>query len=455
MRILIVDDTKLARFSIKEGLDKSYLIFEADNFETAKRVLETETLDICFIDLNLDDSQELLGLKLIPIAAKQGVYVIVMSSHESDLVVQKAYDLGCKDYYSKGNEANNVSETINRYLLGKNDFNGSNLISEVFPTKNKIQKDGIISLAPIIPTMLPIYITGETGTGKTFLAEGLHRLSKKTGKFVSVNCGAMSKDLLEAELFGYGKGAYSGAVDSAEGKLRLAHGGTLFLDEIGSMSEAMQIKLLKGIEEKKFYPVNSDKEVKSDFRLICGGLDNLADLVKQGKFRLDLFQRICGFTVKLMPLRERSEDIMPTIRKSIVSMRRIVFSKDAEEALKSYDWPGNTREVIRFAEILSKTSSGLISKETIETLITSSNHKLSLVSSHHYELMKKVGLEEFLLLMKKEALRVSLANNHGVAIRVIEELKISSASYYGRSNNLKKEKNLKPTKSLSDVTVTQ
>ncbi len=449
MRILIVDDKKLARFSIKERLDKSYLVFEADNFEDAKRILETEALDLSFIDLNLDPSKDLQGLELIPLAVKRGVYSIVMSAHEKDEVVRKAYNLGCKDFYGKGNETSNVSETINRYLLGKDDFNGMNLISEVFPTKNKLQKEIIKSLASIIPTMIPIYITGETGTGKTFLADGLHRLSKRTGKFVSVNCGAVSKDLLEAELFGYGKGAYSGAVDSAQGKLKLADGGTLFLDEIGSMSEAMQIKLLKGIEEKKFYPVNSDKEVRTDFRLICGGLDNLAELVRQGKFRSDLFQRICGFPVKLLPLRERPEDIMPTIRNSISSMRRIVFSKDVEETLKRYDWPGNLREAIRFAEVLSKTSSGLITKEEIEGLITMSQDKLSVVSANHYEIMKKIGLEEFLILMKKEAIRLSLAKNEGVATRVIEELKISTATYYGRSY---KNKELNKSKRTTVVT---
>lgn len=440
MRILIVDDEKLARYTIRQRLEKTYVVFEADNFEDAKRILETEALDLSFIDLNLDPSQELQGLKLIPTAVKRGVYSVVMSFHETDEVVQRAYDLGCRDFFGKGNEDNNVSETINRYLLGKDNFNGVNLVSEVFPTKSKTQKDIITSLVPIIPTMIPIYITGETGTGKTFLAEGLHRLSKRTGKFVSVNCGAISKDLLEAELFGYGKGAYSGAVDSAVGKLKLADGGTLFLDEIGSMPEAMQIKLLKGIDERKFYLVNSDKEVKSDFRLICGGLDNLAELVKQGKFRLDLFQRICGFSIKLLPLRERPEDIMPTIKKRISSMRRIVFANEAEEALKQYSWPGNLREVIRFAEVISKTSSGRITIKDVEGLITQSSQKAPLISENHYDIIKKIGLEEFLVLMKKEAIQMSLTKNRGVASRVIEELKISTATFYGRS---KKEKQIK------------
>ncbi|MBL7663571.1 MAG: sigma-54-dependent Fis family transcriptional regulator [Bacteriovoracaceae bacterium] len=437
MRILIVDDEKLARFAIKQQFQKNFEVYEADNFFDAKKILETKVIDIAFIDLRLDDSDELMGLKLIPVAVKRGIYSVVMSSYSEDETVDKAYDLGCKDFYAKGNEDSHVSETLTKYLLGKNSFNGSILTTEIYPTKNPIQKEIIESITPFISTKVPLYISGETGSGKTFLAEGIHRLSKRTGKFIQLNCGAISKELLEAELFGYGKGAYSGAVESAEGKLMLANGGTLFLDEVGSMPEAMQIKLLKALEEKKFYAVNSDKEVKSDFSLICGGWDNLDELVKQGKFRFDLYQRICGFRVRLLPLRERIEDIIPTIKKKISEMRKVVISKEAEEALLNYSWPGNLREAIRFAEIVSRSSPGRITVGDVNKILNGSKEDEGIITSKHYELAKQIGLESFLELMKNSMMQYSVDKNGGVKRKAIEELKISTATYYGRNKKKK------------------
>lgn len=433
MRILIVDDEKIARFNIREQFEKSFEVYEADDFQQAKKLLENKVIDLAFIDLHLDDSDELLGLKLIPIAVKRGIYSVVMSSYAEDEIVDKAYSLGCKDFYEKGNERSNVSETLTRFLMERDNFNGTNLISEIFPTKNPLQREIITSIAPIIAARIPICITGETGTGKTFLAEGIHRLSKRTGKFVNVNCGAMSKDLLESELFGHGKGAFSGAVEATEGKLKLAHQGTLFLDEVGSMPEAMQIKLLKAIEEKKFYPVNSDKEVKSDFSLICGGWDNLEDLVKQGKFRLDLYQRIAGFRVRLLPLRDRPEDVLPTIKKKIATIRKVVITKDAEEELKNYSWPGNIRQAISFAVIVSRTSQGRITAQDVKKLLAGGSDKEQLITEKYYELAKQIGLEKFLALIKQEMIQHSVKMNGGANNKAIEELKISTATFYGRS----------------------
>lgn len=450
MRILIVDDERIARYAIKQQLEKSFEVYEADNYIDAKKFLETKVIDIAFIDLRLDDSDELLGLKLIPVAVKRGIYSVVMSSYSEDETVDKAYELGCKDFYAKGNEDSNVSETLTRFLLGRDNFNGSNLTTEIYPTKNPLQREIIESISPIIPTKIPFYISGETGSGKTFLAEGIHRLSKRTGRFVSLNCGAISKELLEAELFGYGKGAYSGAVESAEGKLKLAHGGTLFLDEVGSMPEPMQIKLLKALEEKKFYPVNSDKEMKSDFALICGGWDNLEELVKQGKFRLDLYQRICGFRVKLLPLRERTEDIIPTIKKKISSIRKVVLTKEAEDELKRYSWPGNLREAIRFAEIISRTSAGRITAQDVnKMLLGSQEQEENLISVKHYELATQIGLEKFLALMKQGLIQYSLQKNSGAHNKTIEELKISTATFYGRTKKKKSE----DTESISETSM--
>lgn len=206
------------------------------------------------------------------------------------------------------------------------------------------------------------------------------------------------------------------------------------------MPEPMQIKLLKALEEKKFYAVNSDKEVKSDFAIICGGWDNLEELVKQGKFRLDLYQRICGFRVKLLPLRERTEDIIPTIKKKITTIRKVVLTKEAEEALKRYSWPGNLREAIRFAEIISRTSTGKITAQDVnKVLLSSQEQEQNLISEKHYEIATQIGLEKFLALMKQGLIQYSLQKNSGAHNKTIEELKISTATFYGRTKKKKSE----------------
>lgn len=432
MKILIVDDSKLSRLTIRNNLDSSYRIAEAEDFEVGLAFLNTEPFDICFIDLNLGNKKELEGLDLITIAVKNGVYPVVMSSYEADDVVQAAYGLGCKDFYAKGNEAENVNETVRRYYDSRESFT-QELVSDIFPTKNLAQKKMIKDLAPVIATNIPIYIAGETGSGKSFLAEGTHKLSKRPGSFIEINCGAINAELMEAELFGHAKGAFTGANEAKSGKILLAHKGTLFLDELGSMPMAMQIKFLKVLDTGKFYPVGSDKMLYSDFRLICAGLDNLPELVERGLFRADLFQRLVGYSITLMPVRERPEDIMPTIRKRISSIRRIVFSGEAKEFIENYRWPGNVRQLLHFSDVLSKVSAGIVSKEQVKACILESSKRedqSSLISVEHLDLVKKIGLQEFLNVMRDEAIKLGLKKNGGKQRSLVSEFKMSSATLH-------------------------
>ena len=311
MKVLIVDDEKLARLNIVNQLDDSFTVIESNSYEDALRKIANQTFDICYIDLKLDDSKELLGLKLIPLAIKRGFYTVVMTSIEDELIAEMAYDLGCQDVYNKGNEKEHISETLNRYLLSKDSFTEGYLFKDVIQTQNTKYKDELKKLLKVLPTDIPICLLGESGTGKSHLARSIHELSKRKGKFVELNCATFSGDTLKSELFGHTKGSFTGAVSDKIGKLLEANNGTLFLDEIGSMSLEMQEGLLKAIEEKVFYPVGSNKVAKSEFRVICATLDNLETLIKSGKFRFDLFQRISGYTFTQPSLRNRSEDILP------------------------------------------------------------------------------------------------------------------------------------------------
>jgi DNA-binding NtrC family response regulator len=432
MKILIVDDEKLARMNIIKQFDSSFTIIESNSYEDALRKIENHSFDICYIDLKLSVSEELLGLKLIPLSVKKGFYTVVMTSIDDETIAEEAYDLGCQDVYNKGNEESHISETINRYFLSKESFTEDFLFKDVLPTQNKKYKEELKKLLKIIPTELPICVLGESGTGKSHLARAIHELSKRKGKFVELNCATFSGDTLKSELFGHTKGSFTGAVSDKLGKLQEAHQGTLFLDEIGSMSLEMQEGLLKAIEEKSFYPVGSNKLVKSEFRVICATLDDLEVLIKSGKFRFDLFQRISGYTFTQPALRNRKEDIFPIIKTKLLGSRKIIFKEEAKKILENYPWPGNIRELLRFAEVISLNNSGVIRAEDVTQFTKNSTFKASngLLEDYHYALIKKIGLKDFLDQFTREVVLKSLEENGNKARQAIKELGISSATFY-------------------------
>jgi DNA-binding NtrC family response regulator len=432
MKVLIVDDEKLARINILKQFDESFTVVESSSYEDALRKISNQTFDICYIDLKLDDSKDLLGLKLIPLSIKRGFYTVVMTSIEDEAIAEEAYELGCQDVYNKGNEEEHISETVNRYFLSKESFTEDFLFKDVLPTQNKKYKEELKKLLKIIPTEIPLCLLGESGTGKSHLARAIHELSKRKGKFVELNCATFSGDTLKSELFGHTKGAFTGAVSDKAGKLLEANNGTLFLDEIGSMSLEMQEGLLKALEEKAFYPVGSNKLVKSEFRVICATLDDLEILIKSGKFRFDLFQRISGYTFTQPSLRNRKEDIFPIIKAKLAGSRKIIFKEEAKKILENYNWPGNIRELLRFAEVISLNNSGVIKPEDVIEFAKSSTFKpkKDLLDDYHYELIKKIGLKEFLDQFTREVVAKSLEENGNKARQAIKELGISSATFY-------------------------
>lgn len=437
LKILIVDDEKLSRIKIRSHLS-NHQVVEAGTYEDAVSKLN-QNFDLCFIDLNLDNSGvELLGFEVLKIAVSKGIYSVVMSSLQEDDIVEHAYEIGCNDFYAKGLEKASISDTLNRYLLTKNDYLENHFFKEIFPTKSKEQKAIIKKIIPVIQTSIPICLLGESGTGKTYLAKEIHDQSKLAGAFVAVNCAAMSEELLEAELFGHAKGAYTGADSEAKGKLALANNGTLFLDEIGSMSLGMQTKLLKAIEEKSFYQVNSDKMVKSEFRLISATLDNLEEKIKSGKFRFDLFQRICGLTIKLLPLRERKEDVADLIKLEANTIsqsgRKIVFSKEAKAELENYTWPGNIRELKRLFQILSVDTFGIISKEDVRRYLQTNDQfeevAQNLLTKEQVTKALKMGLPDFLEQVEQQVILEALKYNQNAIRKTMGQLKVNQSKIY-------------------------
>jgi sigma-54 dependent transcriptional regulator, flagellar regulatory protein len=209
----------------------------------------------------------------------------------------------------------------------------------------------------VAPSDASVLIIGETGTGKELVALGIHNCSSRSdGPFVPVNCGAIPAELLESELFGHEKGAFTGAIASRKGRFELAKGGTLFLDEIGDMPLDMQVKLLRVLQEKTFERVGSASSLKSDVRIIAATHQNLDELVASNRFRQDLYYRLDVFPIEMPPLRDRANDIPLLIRKMLLPFdpsEKFSVTDKAMAALQSYEWPGNVRELINLVERLS------------------------------------------------------------------------------------------------------
>ncbi len=214
-------------------------------------------------------------------------------------------------------------------------------------------------ISQVADTEASVLILGESGTGKEVIARNIHALSSRATKpFVPLNCGAIPAELLESELFGHEKGAFTGAITSRQGRFELAHGGTLFLDEIGDMPLPMQVKLLRVLQEHSFERVGSNKSIEVDVRIIAATHRNLEEAIKDGKFREDLYYRLNVFPIEMPPLRERKKDIPLLLNELLAriegSGRPIVrLMSDASEALAAYDWPGNVRELANLVERLS------------------------------------------------------------------------------------------------------
>ena len=239
---------------------------------------------------------------------------------------------------------NQIRETIRgRYLLTPLD---KKIIGQS-PAAIQLKK----MIALIAPSDAPAIIFGATGTGKELVAEALHEESRRKGRFVTINCAAIPKELMEAEIFGFEKGAFTGAVKSSTGKFEQAQKGTLFLDEIGDMPADLQTKLLRVLENSVISKVGSNSEIKLDVRIVCATHKNLNELVASNKFREDLLFRLNVFPIAVPPLRDRGTDILLLANSFLVRHARkhgideISFSKNCENAIESHSWPGNVREL--------------------------------------------------------------------------------------------------------------
>lgn len=441
LSILVVEDNPLAVELLKTYLE-GHRIDSVANVDSAKRKFTKTKYDLCFIDLELGDKDECSGLTLIEHARAKGAYTVVMSGHGSEAIVERAYALGCDDFYAKGNEGVNVGLLLEKFHRLNADDERDSLFNSLFVTQDPATRASVEEALKYAPSTLPLLILGPSGTGKTSLARIIHERSNRRGDFVAINCSAYTEDLLEAELFGYRKGAFTGAADHRKGKLLQAAGGTLFLDEIGSMSLKMQTKLLKAIEEKSFYPLGSDTTEKSDFRVMSATLEDLQTLIKIGQLRFDFYQRIHGLTVTLKPLSERQSDIFPLIESFTQGGKLLSFTAEAKRAILAHGWQGNIRELKKFVELLVAGGQGQVSNAVVRRLLTAlpdDGSLRSFATDEQYRYALSEGTPAATARFIDSLIERNLAAHGGKRTRVLADLKIGTSALYASLRRIQPE----------------
>jgi len=363
--ILIIDDEEGIRFSLRGILeDEGHEVVEAASGEEGLDLLGTEIPDMIFLDIWLPG---LDGLEVLDKIAEQhkGLPVIMISGHGTIETAVKALKKGAFDFIEKPLSLEKV------VVATRNALEYSRLRQENIALRTRINSEQPASLtgessaiknlndviSRVAPTDSWVLITGENGTGKEIVARSIHDQSGRSDKpLVAVNCAAIPEELIESELFGHEKGAFTGAEKAQEGKFELADGGILFLDEIGDMSLKTQAKILRILQEQAFEHVGGRKTITVDVRVIAATNKNLLNEIEAGNFREDLYYRLKVFPLELPPLRERAGDISLLITDFMATLiqqhgfKPITFAPDALEVLKAYPWPGNVRELKNFVE---------------------------------------------------------------------------------------------------------
>ena len=368
-KVLVVEDdvafgTMLKTFLGKREYDVD-LVFSAE--EAFKHISENKP-DLVLTDVRLPDDD---GLEILKHVKKEnpGTQVIIMTSYAEISMAVKAMKEGAFDYISKPFRPESILQTIEN-ALATNEVSTPVTVSKKDTPSRKKETDGNVENVQLVegisepsrrlndyvelvaPTNMSVLITGESGTGKEQIAKKIHLNSKrKAAPFIAVDCGAIPKEIASSEFFGHIKGSFTGAINNKTGHFEAANGGTLFLDEIGNLSYELQVQLLRALQERRVKPVGSNTEIEVDIRVVTATNEDLMQAVKDGEFREDLYHRLNEFSIKVPALRERKEDLLlfanqfleeanTDLEKNVVG-----FSEEAVNAFKTYNWPGNLREL--------------------------------------------------------------------------------------------------------------
>ncbi|MCZ4282552.1 sigma-54 dependent transcriptional regulator [Kiloniella laminariae] len=363
--ILVVDDETGIRDFLQRALGKTYSLVEvAASAEEADELRSRVHFDLMIVDICLPGNSGVDWLRTIVEPGWTSDVVFMTAFADVDKAID-ALRIGASDFILKPFRLEQMMSTVRRCLekrrLLRENFILQRRIDNFYPKEGMIGRSAPFQklcqlISRVAPSPSVVLIEGETGTGKELVASAIHKESGRTGPFVPVNCGAISAELIESELFGHLKGAFTGAQQARDGLFSYADGGTLFLDEISEMPLALQAKLLRVLEEKSIRPVGGEREISVDVRIVAATNRNLVKEKDDGRFRADLFYRLNVVTLAIPPLRERREDIVPLVEFFSTTLARqlglLVVPFDLEDfrELEAYNWPGNVRELKNMVE---------------------------------------------------------------------------------------------------------
>ncbi|VGO15951.1 Transcriptional regulatory protein ZraR [Pontiella desulfatans] len=447
-KILIADDdpTILSLLN-KILLSKGYEVQLAENGVVGEKKLKSEQFDLLISDIKMEPVD---GMQLLRKTRQMRPYVgvIMLTAYATVATAVEAMKEGAFDYIPKPFKIDELLATVKRALdyqksLSEQIGADSHIEAKKYFGNIVAESEQMVNVCEMIkrvaPTKTTIMITGESGTGKELVAEAVHAYSARSeGPFIPVNCAALPETLIESELFGHTKGAFTGASANKEGLFEASRGGTLFLDEINSIPHALQSKLLRAIQNKKIRKVGGTEEFDVDVRILAASNRNLENMVKEGSFREDLFYRLSVISIDIPPLKQRPEDVLPLAQHFIgteldpgeefPSMDNAVLS-----ILQNYTWPGNVRELQNVIQhCLTFLSDGKITKETLPSkLIVSYEENPGAQSAALTgEFEKGKSLKAFLRAKEKEYLKTVIDTMGGDKVAAAKELDISLATLY-------------------------
>ena len=444
LKVLIVDDEfelrKSILFVLQNQLDDyNFSISDASNGAEAIRRVQDTDFDVVLMDVRMPEIDGLEALKEIR-RINPKTFVLIMTAHSNLQDAVTAIKNGAFDYIEKPvqpatlkkvmTQALNTRDIVSRLAFSKPVFDDDNETRFVGSSQKMNEVFDLIHRLSHVDTT--VLIRGENGTGKELVARAIHQSSpRKQGELVTINCGAIPENLMESELFGHEKGAFTGATERKIGRFQQANKGTIFLDEIGELRPDMQVKLLRVLQERKFMPVGGQREIKTNARIITATNRNLEKMIEEGTFREDLFYRLNVMPIFMPPLRERTDDIESLVQYFIKKFgkqhkRKIIsIDDDALNFLKNYKWPGNIRElenVIERAFIVENKNSISLSSIPDQILQQQNQESVSIPLQRDYN--GPMDFDRFKEETEKEFIIRALKTNEGKINKTVAQAKI-------------------------------
>ncbi len=455
--ILIVDDNRDIQFTLSNILkEEGYETITAGEGERAIKEIKTKSPNLVLLDIKLPGMD---GMKILEDMKKidKDLIIIMLTAFSDVKDAVRAMRLGAFDYITKPFDNEEIVLIIKKALqtqylskeveVLRKRLGEKTAIEEVMGESPQI-KQVLNQVNIIAPTNMTVIIQGESGTGKELISQMIHQKSKRKDKpFIAVDCGAIPETLVESEFFGYEKGAFTGADERKEGKFEQANGGTLFLDEIGNLTDGIQMKLLRIIQEKKVQHLGGRKDITIDVRIVVATKTNLSEAVRVGKFRDDLFHRLNEFHINLPPLRKRKEDI-PVLAKYFLeeannelNKKLKGFSNEVMKFFLSYNWPGNVRELknlIKKAVLLSDSEHINPSHLSLNTAVSQnkpgSTDGFPAVAGSR--LQRESSFEDASKAFQRDLIKNALEKADGNKIKAAKVLQINRKALYRKIKSL-------------------